>query len=81
MSEAFKSRKIGVSALCRVSAAGGAGTYLYIPKNFAEVYGLAGADYVEVLFSNIFTKKYDADEPKKKVIDLTSKKRKKKLQF
>jgi len=73
LTEKFKVRKIGVSALCRVSAAGGSGIYLYIPKNFADVYSLVGTDYVEVFFAKAFKKVYDKGS---KVVDLTSRKKK-----
>lgn len=56
MAESYKSRKIGVKALCRVSAKGGEGVYLYIPKNFAEVYAITGANYAEVTFNKVFYK-------------------------
>ena len=74
MTDKFKARKIGVSALCRVSAAGGSGIYLYIPKNFADVYGLVGTDYVQVFFSKAFKKVYEKADAK--VVDLTSRKKK-----
>ena len=76
MSENYKSKKIGVTALCRVSAAGGSGIYLYVPKNFAEVYNLAAAEYCEVHFVKSFFK--SSDEVVEKVRDLTSRKKAKK---
>jgi hypothetical protein len=75
MSENYKMRKIGVTALCRISAKGGEGIYLYIPKNFADVYGIVGADYAEVVFGKIF---YESSEvpDKPKLVDLRSRSRK-----
>lgn len=76
MKEKFKSRKIGVTALCRISAAGGSGIYLYIPKNFADVYSLSTAEYCEVLFVKAFSKDYSEEETGP--VDLTSRKKQKK---
>lgn len=65
MSEKYKQRKIGVSALCRLSAKGGAGIYLYIPRHYAEAYGLIGASFVEVHFRRVFIKVFrENDEDK-----------------
>jgi hypothetical protein len=74
MSENFKSKKIGVTALCRISAKGGEGVYLYIPKNFADVYGIVGADYAEVDFEKIFFK--TSEVPERLSVDLRSRKKK-----
>jgi len=69
LNEDYKVQKLKVTVLCRVSAKGGSGVYLYIPRNFAEVYEISRAKFVEVEFKKIFRKKYhkDEDEP----IDLT----------
>ena len=76
MSENWKTEKIGVTALCRVSARGGEGVYLYIPKNFAEVYGIVGADYAEVIFGKVFYKVAEEAESKSKVKDWRNRKKK-----
>lgn len=76
MSENYKIEKIGVTALCRISAKGGEGVYLYIPKNFAEVYGIVGADYAEVTFGKTFFKVDQPIEKASKVIDLRSRSKK-----
>jgi len=77
MSENYKTKKIGVTALCRVSAKGGEGIYLYVPKNFAEVYGVMAADYAEVRFGSLFFKVADEPAPEEsKVVDLRCKSRK-----
>ena len=68
MKPTHKAKKIGVSALCRVSSKGGAGVYLYIPRNFAEVYGIVMADYAEIEFRKIFKKTW---QEKKGPVDLT----------
>lgn len=54
MTKKYKVKKIGVTALCRVSAKGGEGIYLYIPKNYADAYGIPGAEYAEVKFGKLF---------------------------
>ncbi len=73
----LKARKIGVSALCRISASGGAGIYLYIPKHFADAYGIVGAAYAEVHFRQVFFDVAEAEKTDKeeKVVDLTSRKK------
>lgn len=78
MSENLKSEKIGVTALCRISAKGGEGVYLYIPRNFATAYKIVGAEYAEINFRKIF-RKTAAEEQKdiceEEVKDLTSRKK------
>jgi hypothetical protein len=74
MAENFKSKKIGVKALCRISAKGGEGIYLYIPKNFSDVYNIVGADYAEITFHKIFYKV--EGHPDSDVKDLRSRKKK-----
>jgi hypothetical protein len=76
MSLDYKTEKIGVTALCRISAKGGEGVYLYIPKNFADAYGVVGADYAEVVFKKIFTKIAEVPPVPSKVIDLRSRSKK-----
>ena len=78
MSENYKTEKIGVTALCRVSAKGGEGIYLYIPKNYADAYGIVGAEYVEVLFRKIFFKVEEATQKPTKTIDMRSRPKKEK---
>lgn len=63
MAKNYKVEKIGVTALCRVSAKGGEGIYLYIPKNYADAYRITGADLAEVTFKRLFFKAAD-EEPK-----------------
>lgn len=63
MAKNYKTEKIGVTALCRVSAKGGEGIYLYIPKNYADAYHIVGADLAEVTFKRLFFKASD-EEPK-----------------
>jgi hypothetical protein len=78
LAENWKTEKIGVTALCRISAKGGEGIYLYIPKHFASAYGLVGADYAEVRFTRIFIKIAEADiEKKPSIVDLRGRERKK----
>ena len=78
MSKNYKSKKIGVTALCRISAKGGEGIYLYIPKNFAEVYGVVGADYAEVRFGSLFFEVAQKSMPEQsEVVDLRSRSKKK----
>jgi hypothetical protein len=63
LSEKWKTEKIGVVALCRISAKGGEGLYLYIPKNFADAYGILGAEFAEVQFRKLFrAKPLDSEE-------------------
>jgi hypothetical protein len=57
LSEKWKTEKIGVVALCRISAKGGEGLYLYIPKNFADAYGIVCAEFAEVQFRKLFRAK------------------------
>lgn len=80
MSEKYKTRKIGVTALCRVSAKGGAGVYLYIPRHFSEAYGIMGSDFAEVHFRKVFILNLseESDVGKEEVIDLTSRKKERK---
>jgi len=39
--------KVGVTALMRASAKGGAGLYLYVPKDYADAYDIHSGDKVE----------------------------------
>jgi hypothetical protein len=76
MSENYKTEKIGVTALCRISAKGGEGVYLYIPKNFAAAYSIVGADYAEVVFKKVFYKIADGPAVASKVVDMRSRSKK-----
>ena len=81
MTEKNKTEKIGVSALCRISAKGGRGTYLYVPRLFAETYGLISGNVVEVYFRRVFkTVINDAEEEhsEKRVVDLSKERGKRK---
>ena len=78
MPEDVKAEKIGVSALCRVSTKGGAGTYLYIPRLFAETYSLISGDVVEVYFRKVFKRVYVEENEKSRVIDLSKERGRKK---
>jgi len=57
-------KKIGVNVLMRASAKGGSGVYLYIPRDYADTYGIKSGDKVEVrllrTFEDIPGKKTDA---------------------
>ena len=77
MSEKWKSEKIGVTALCRISAKGGEGLYLYIPKNFADAYGILGAEFAEVQFRKLFRVKPLDSEAETELVDLRSRSTKK----
>jgi len=78
-SEETRVQKIGVSALCRVSTKGGAGTYLYIPRLFAETYDLVSGNVVEVYFRKVFKKIYVEEEnPKPAILDLSKERGRKK---
>ena len=77
MSEKWKTEKIGVTALCRISAKGGEGLYLYIPKNFADAYGILGADFAEVQFRKLFRVKPLDSEVETELVDLRSRSKKK----
>lgn len=77
MSEKWKTEKIGVTALCRVSAKGGEGVYLYIPKNFADAYGIVGAEFCEVRFNRLFkAKPLESEEGTGRIRDLRSRSKK-----
>jgi hypothetical protein len=79
LTEKNKIEKIGVSALCRISAKGGSGTYLYVPRLFAETYGLISGNVVEVYFRRVFKTVYAEEEPsEKRVIDLSKERGKRK---
>lgn len=79
MPEDTKVHKIGVSALCRVSTKGGAGTYLYIPRLFAETYDLVSGNVVEVYFRKVFKKVFAEEEnPKEHITDLSKERGKRK---
>ena len=80
MPEDTKVQKIGVSALCRVSSKGGAGTYLYIPRLFAETYDLVSGNTVEVYFRKVFKKVFAEEESQEKptVLDLSKERGKRK---
>ena len=84
LTEKTKIEKIGVSALCRISAKGGRGTYLYVPRLFAETYNLISGNVVEVYFRRVFKTVYAEEEPSEKhasekcVIDLSKERGKKK---
>jgi len=73
-------KKIGVNVLMRASAKGGSGVYLYIPRDYADTYGIKSGDKVEVrllrVFEEIPDKKTETD-----VVDLSrvKPKRKKKV--
>jgi hypothetical protein len=69
MRDSYKTEKIGVTALCRVSAKGGEGVYLYIPKNFADVYGIAAAEYCEVTFGKAVFLKGEPQKKKKGAVE------------
>lgn len=77
MSEKWKSEKIGVTALCRISAKGGEGLYLYIPKNFADAYGILGAEFAEVQFRKLFRVKQPDSDAEAELVDLRSRSKKK----
>jgi len=70
-------KKIGVNVLMRASAKGGSGVYLYIPRDYADTYGIKSGDKVEVrllrVFEEIPDKKTETD-----VVDLTRAKPKRK---
>jgi len=81
LTEKNKTEKIGVSALCRISAKGGSGTYLYVPRLFAKTYNLISGNVVEVYFRRVFkTVINDAEEEpsEKRVIDLSKERGKRK---
>jgi len=84
LTEKNKIEKIGVSALCRISAKGGSGTYLYVPRLFAKTYNLISGNVVEVYFRRVFKTVYAEEEPSEKhvsekcVIDLSKERGKKK---
>jgi hypothetical protein len=77
LSEKWKTEKIGVVALCRISAKGGEGLYLYIPKNFADAYGILGAEFAEVQFRKLFRVKPLDSEETTGPVDLRSRSKKK----
>jgi hypothetical protein len=77
LSEKWKSEKIGVTALCRISAKGGEGLYLYIPKNFADAYGILGAEFAEVQFRKLFRVKPLGSDETAGPVDLRSRSKKK----
>ncbi len=77
MSEKWKTEKIGVVALCRISAKGGEGLYLYIPKNFADAYGILGAEFAEVQFRKLFRAKPLDSDSEAELVDLRCRSKKK----
>jgi hypothetical protein len=77
LSEKWKTEKIGVVALCRISAKGGEGLYLYIPKNFADAYGILGAEFAEVQFRKLFRVKPLDSEETAEPVDLRCRSKKK----
>lgn len=62
MKPEYRSKKVGVTALCRVSKKGGAGLYLYVPRNFGQLYDIDLADFVEVHFEKVFIKTWQKDK-------------------
>jgi len=68
-------KKIGVSVLMRASAKGGSGVYLYIPRDYADTYGIKHGDKVEVRLLRVFE---DIPDVKTDVVDLSKAKPKRK---
>jgi len=70
-------KKIGVNVLMRASAKGGSGVYLYIPRDYADTYGIKHGDKVEVRLLRVFEEIPNPDQ-KSDVVDLTKVKPKRK---
>jgi len=64
-------KKIGVNVLMRASAKGGSGVYLYIPRDYADTYGIKSGDKVEVRLLRVFEEILDK---KPDITDLSTKK-------
>jgi len=64
-------KKIGVNVLMRASAKGGSGVYLYIPRDYADTYGIKSGDKVEVRLIRVFEEILDK---KPEITDLSTKK-------
>lgn len=61
-------KKIGVTALMRASAKGGSGVYLYIPRDYADTYGIKSGTKVEVRLIRV---QEDIPEEKPDAVDLS----------
>jgi len=70
-------KKIGVNVLMRASAKGGAGVYLYIPRDYADTYGIKSGDKVEVRLLRVFEDIPD-EKTRTDVVDLSRAKPKRK---
>jgi len=68
-------KKIGVNVLMRASAKGGSGVYLYIPRDYANTYGIKSGDKVEVKLLRVFE---EIPDEKTDVVDLSRAKPKRK---
>jgi len=64
-------KKIGVNVLMRASAKGGSGVYLYIPRDYADTYGIKSGDKVEVKLLRVFEEIPDEKTEKTDVVDLS----------
>jgi len=71
-------KKIGVSVLMRASAKGGSGVYLYMPRDYADTYGIKHGDKVEVRLLRVFEDIPDVKTEKTDVVDLTKRRSKSK---
>jgi len=71
-------KKIGVNVLMRASAKGGSGVYLYIPRDYANTYGIKSGDKVEVRLLRVFEEIPDEKTEKNNVVDLSRAKPKRK---
>jgi len=71
-------RKIGVTVLMRASAKGGSGVYLYMPRDYADTYGIKHGDKVEARLLRVFEDIPDTKTEKTDVVDLTKSKPKSK---
>jgi len=68
-------KKIGVNVLMRASAKGGSGVYLYIPRDYADTYGIKSGDKVEVRLLRVFE---EIPDEKTDAVDLSRAKPKRK---